>query len=145
MAIPTSITYAHVDQGTWTYDDGEIFHERESTHVGAGAWEGVRGVVGTGFHANVDQRDQTAPEDAGDACSSFVGQSTCVGAGGWFTVQGIASVGVGVYYQQTGTGDACQDRYELDVDAVVAFIPIVTEPGSCATQMPYLYDEISAS
>lgn len=132
--------YAGVERGTWTYDDGEVRHEREWVHVGSGAWEGVRGIAGGGYHANVDQRDQTAVEDGSGACSGVTGRSTCVGAGGWFTVQDVASVGVGFYSMQTGTAESCQDSYELDVDALIIFVPITTGPMSCAAQMPWLYD-----
>lgn len=136
--------YAHAeaDQGSWTYDDGETHQERRGTDVGAGAFEGVRGVFGTGFQAALDQRDQTAPEDGDGACSGVVGRSTCVGASGWFTVQDVASVGVGVYSQQTGTGAGCQETQQIYVDAAVAFIPVVTEPRPCTAEMSFLYDEV---
>lgn len=131
-----------VDQGQWTYDDGETSHERTWTHIGSNSFDGVRGVAGTGYHANLNQRDQTAGEDAGDACSSFIGRSTCVGAGSWFTLQGYASVGIGIYYQQTGSGEDCQERAEVDVDAVVVFVPVVREPAPCTMEAPFLYEEL---
>ena len=134
--------YARVDQSSWTYDDGETQHERERTDVSAGAFEGVRGVAGTGFQAALDQRDQTAPEDESGACSGYVGRSTCLGASGWFTVQDVASVGVGVYYQQSGTGQDCREQFAIYVDAVVTFIPITPDSQACTTEAPFLYDEV---
>ena len=134
--------YARADQGTWVYDDGEVRQEREYTHVGAGAFEGVRGLSGGGAHANLRQRDQSAVEDEGDACASHIGRSTCFGAGGWWTVQDVASAGVGVYYDQREADGQCSERAEVDVDAVVVFVPIVTEPGPCSVTLPWLYDEV---
>lgn len=137
--------YAHADQGTWTYDDGENpRHEREYTHVGAGAFEGVRGLTGGGFHANVWQRDQTTIEDGEGACSGWIGRSTCVGAGGWWSVQGVTSAGVGVYYQQTyDESGACTEQAEIDLSLLLVFVPIVTQPAPCTTEMPWLYDEVA--
>lgn len=134
--------YLRVDQGSWTYDDGEVFHEREVTHVGVGAFEGVRGVAGGGVHANLVQRAQTAGEDEGDACSSFVGESTCLGAGGWLTLQDVGGVGAGVYYQQTGTGGSCEEKADVYVTAGIVFVPVVNDPQPCAMQMPSFYDEV---
>ena len=134
--------YAHADaqRGTWVYDDGETQQQRQSSDVGAGAWEGARGLVGTGAQADVAQRDQTVPEDEGSSCASVIGRSTCAGASGWFTVQDVASVGAGVYYQQVGSGADCQEAYEVDLDAALVFVPVTTGPGACATQMPWMYD-----
>lgn len=132
--------YAHVDQGSWAYDDGETRQERERTDVSAGAFEGVRGVAGTGFQAALDQRDQTVPEDESGACSGAVGRSTCLGASGWLTVQDVASVGVGVSYQQSGTGADCRESYAVYVDAVLVFVPVTPDAQPCATELPYLYD-----
>jgi hypothetical protein len=135
------VVYAHVDQSSWTHDDGETQHGRERTDVSAGAFEGVRGVAGTGFQAALDQRDQTAPEDESGGCSGFVGRSTCLGASGWLTVQDVASVGVGAYYQQSGTGADCRESFAVYVDAVVVFVPVTPDPQACTTELPYLYDE----
>ncbi|HUR69046.1 MAG TPA: hypothetical protein VM370_07345 [Candidatus Thermoplasmatota archaeon] len=132
--------HANADRGTWVYDDGEVRHEREWTTIGAGAWEGARGLAGTGAQTELAQREQTAGEDAGGACSSYVGRSSCFGASGWVTVQDVASVGVGTYYTQTGTGDTCQESAEVDVDAVVTFVPVTTAPQDCTTELPWLYD-----
>ena len=134
------VAYVHVDQHSWAYDDGETQHGRERTDVGAGAFEGVRGVAGTGFQAALDQRDQTVPEDEAGACSGTVGRSTCVGASGWLTVQEVASVGVGVYYQQGGTGQDCRESVAVYADAVVTFIPVTPESRPCAAELPSLYD-----
>jgi hypothetical protein len=133
--------YVHADQGSWTYDDGETQHERERTDVSAGAFEGVRGVAGTGFQVALDQRDQTLPEDEAGACSGMVGRSTCLGASGWFTVQDVASVGVGVYYQQGGAGADCRESYAVYVSAAIVFVPVTPDSQPCATELPYLYDE----
>lgn len=133
--------FVYADQGTWTYDDGETTHERRWTSIGGNTFWGARGLVGTGAHARLDQRDQTAPEDGWGACSGIVGPSTCVGAGGWFTVQEVASVGVGLYYQQSASGDACRQQGELDVSAGIVFVPILTEPGPCPAELPRLHDE----
>ena len=137
-----SVLYAHVDQSSWTYDDGETQHDRERTDVSAGAFEGVRGVAGTGFQAALDQRDQTVPEDEAGACSGVVGPSTCLGASGWLTVQDVASVGVGVYYQQAGTGQDCRESYAVYVDAVVTFVPVTPDAQPCAMELPVLYDAV---
>jgi hypothetical protein len=135
--------YADVDQESWVYDDGEVRQERETTHVGAGAFEGVRGLAGGGFFANMHQRDQTSVEDGDGACSGIVGRSTCVAIGGWFTVQDVGGVGAGVYYQQAGTGDACAERAEVDADLVLVFVPVVEDLGGCEAEAPYFYDEAS--
>ena len=135
-----SVLYAHVDQSSWTYDDGETQHERERTDVSAGAFEGVRGVAGTGFQAALDQRHQTVPEDESGACSGAVGRSTCVGASGWLTAQDVASVGVGVYYQQAGMGADCREGFAVYVDAAVTFVPVAPGSQPCAAELPSLYD-----
>jgi hypothetical protein len=139
-----AFNYAHMrsDQGTWTYDDGDVQQQREYTDVGAGEWAGARGLAGGGFQTDLAQRDQTAPEDGDGACSGIVGRSTCAGASGWFTVQEVASVGAGAYYQQSGSGASCQESYEVDVDAVVTFIPITTGPQACTTEAPWLYETV---
>ncbi|GEM_PF-5101489 len=139
--------YAHADleQGSWTYDDGTTQQSRQWTDAGAGAFEGVRGVAGTGVQADANQRDQTTPEDEGSACSSVVGRSTCIGASSWFTVQDVASVGVGAYDTQTGTGSGCQETREVDVDAAVVFVPVGSGPQPCTAELPFLYDEVPFS
>jgi hypothetical protein len=134
--------HANADQGAWSYDDGFSQQQRQWTDVGAGAFEGVRGVAGTGVQADLSQRDQTVPEDEGNACSSVVGRSTCAGASGWLTVQDVASVGAGAYYRQSGTGADCSESYEVDVDAVVTFVPVTAGPQSCTTELPFLYDAV---
>lgn len=137
--------YAHVwaDQGTWVYDDGEVRQEREYTHVSAEAFEGVRGLAGGGFHVNLHQRDQTSVEDGEGACASHIGRSTCFGAGAWWTFQDVASVGGAVYYQQTYDADGnCSERFEVDVDVLVVFVPVPTPDQPCTTEMPWLYDEV---
>lgn len=133
--------HAHVDQREWTYDDGETRHERRVTDVSVGAFEGVRGVAGTGAQADLDQREQTAPEDESGACSGVVGRSTCLGASGWLTAQEVASVGVGVYWQQAGTGADCRESYAAYVDAAVVFVPIEVTPDACLWEAPFLHDE----
>lgn len=133
--------HAHVDQRAWTYDDGETRHERRVTDVSVGAFEGVRGVAGTGAQADLDQRDQTAPEDESGACSGIVGRSTCVGASGWLTAQDVARVGVGVYWQQAGAGADCRESYAAYVDAAVIFVPVEVVPDACLREAPFLYDE----
>ena len=132
--------YAQADRGTWTYDDGTTQQSRQWSHVGSGAWEGARGVAGGGYQANVDQRDQTAPEDGDGACSGIVGRSTCVGASGWFTVQDVASVGVGAYYQQSGSGGSCTESLDAGVDLLVVYEPVPVESGPCTAEMPWVYD-----
>ncbi|MEA3199642.1 MAG: hypothetical protein QOE90_1070 [Thermoplasmata archaeon] len=137
-------SHAQAQQSAWQYDDGTTQQDRHQTDLGAGAFEGARGLVGTGFQADVNQRDQTVPEDDGSsgACSWYVGHSTCAGASGWLTVQDVASVGVGGYWSQTGTGSACTESYEVDVDAAVTFLPITTGPMACAQQAPDLNDGV---
>lgn len=133
--------HVFVDQNEWTYDDGETQQSRQGTNVGAGAFEGARGIVGTGAQADVDQRDQTAPEgEGGGACSGIVGRSTCAGASAWLTAQDVASVGAGVYWQQSGTGAECSESVAVYVDAAVIFVPITPSPGACTTELPFLYD-----
>jgi hypothetical protein len=142
-----AFNYAHaqVAQGHWTYDDPDagVHQEREWTDVSAGDFVGVSGAAGGGFHFALTQRDQTASEDGDGACSGITGQSTCFGTGGWLTLQGIASVGVGAYHQQSGTGESCQEQSELDVDAIVVFVPLITDPQPCTAELPLLYDIVS--
>lgn len=133
--------HAYADQGAWSYDDGTTQQSRQWTDLGAGAFEGASGLVGTGAQADLHQRDQTVPEDEG-SCSSIVGPSTCAGASGWLTVQDVASVGVGAYDQQSGTGDACQESGEVDVDAAVVFVPIFTGQHPCVVEFPNLYGSV---
>jgi hypothetical protein len=134
--------HADVAQTGWSYDDGTTQQQRQQTDVGAGAFEGATGLVGTGFQADANQRDQTTSEDGGNGCSWAIGHSTCVGASGWLTVQDVASVGVGAYDSQTGSGSGCQETREVDVDAAVVFVPVTTGPSPCAAELPSLYDAV---
>ena len=114
------------DQGEWTYDDGETSHERTWTHVGSNYFDGVRGVAGTGYHANLNQRDQTAGEDAGDACSSFIGRSTCVGAADGSRCRATRARASASTTSRPARATAVNSAAEVDVDAVVVFVPIVS-------------------
>lgn len=135
------VVYARADQGTWVYDDGEVRQEREYTHVGAGAFEGVRGLTGGGFHANLRQRDQTTVEDEGDGCASHIGRSTCLGVGGWWTVQDVAGVGVGVYWQQLDDDDGCREQAAVYATVLITTVPVIGPEGECSVDTPWLYDE----
>lgn len=131
---------AQVARGTWSYDDGEVSLQREWVQVGSGLFVGARGLVGGGYHLYLDQRDQTAGEDAAGYCSSVIGRSTCFGAGAWLTVQPLTSVGAAAYYHQVGEGPGCTEQYEVDLDVLGTYIPTTTEEKACELQMPWLYD-----
>lgn len=134
--------WAGLNAGTdsWQYidpDTGEAYHQGTRTNIGGGYFV-QQDVFGTGAHANVDQRDQSASRDDGGLCSAVVGRSTCVGAGGWFTVRDVASVGVGAYYTQTGTSTDCREHAELYVDAVLLFVPLITPDQPCTREIPVI-------
>lgn len=145
------ILYVEADHGTYTYDDGEVRHEREFTNVRSGMFDGVRGVTGGGYHVGIQQRDQTLPEDEGSGCASTLGRSTCVNAGAWWTQQVVSvdgtgtSVGAAVYYRQVGEGDDCAEDVEVYASALVTFVPVTPGPGSCREQMPWLADHVDFS
>lgn len=132
-------SYVRSDQGTWTYDDGEVRHERLYTHLGSGAFLGVRGLAGGGYHANLHQRDQTAVEDGEGACSGIVGPSSCLGAGAWFTVQDVGGVGVGVYHTQRGIAEDCRESDQVGVTAGIVYVPVDSGERACAAEFPELY------
>ena len=138
MEVDPAFVYSYVrtDQGTWTYDDGEVQHERFYTHLGSGLFLGVRGLAGGGYHANLVQRDQTAPEDAEGACSGIVGPSTCLGAGGWFTVQDVGGVGVGFYHTQQGVAEDCRESNDVGVSAGIVYVPVSTGERDCVAEYP---------
>lgn len=133
---------ANVARGTWTYDDGEVQHQREWVQIGSGLFLGARGLVGGGYHLYLDQRDQTAPEGEGAGyCSSHTGRSTCFGGGAWLTIQPVTSVGGALYYHQVNDTGSCEEQGEVDLDILGVYVPVPTDPAPCSAEMPWLYDQ----
>lgn len=128
----------NVGTDSWQYIDpesGEVMHEGHRTNIGGGYFI-AQSLVGTGAHANLDQREQSASRDDGGLCSARIGASTCFGSGAWFTVRGVASVGAGAYYTQAGTGSECQEHSELYLDLLVVFVPLVQPDQPCTAEAP---------
>lgn len=138
-------TYVESDQNRWTYDDGDVSYERRSTNLGVGNMENVANLVGGGFQANLDQRDQDIGEAEGEGpCASWVGRSTCTMTSAWVGVNGGPSVGVGAY-TQTGSGEDCQHTSQFGVSAAVTFVPVEGPSAGCVAEMPHFYEDVPFS
>jgi hypothetical protein len=105
--------------------------------------QGVTGVVGMGAQggANQLQEQATSCDDTGSCVQYLRSATTNAGGSAWVSFQDGPSVGLGLYYTQRGSGPACAEHGQAEVDVLgsVEVVPLVD--GPCAYQPPNLYEE----